>query len=195
MEIRNYMSEDEIGWVRCRILSFLDTEYFDNVLKKKERYDNPSIELVAVIDNKIVGLLDIEYETEERTVCSRGKGLGGMLWHIAVHPDFRRRGIGRSLLAEAERISKDLGLNRIEAWTRDDEWVNKWYENNMFVKAASYFQVFIDGGEELRGTIKTEIPGLYPVQTFAHYVGENREMIKNKFKRVHECNCYEKQLL
>ncbi|RLQ94573.1 GNAT family N-acetyltransferase [Falsibacillus albus] len=195
MEIRRYRSEDEEGWVRCRVLSFLDTAYFDNVLKEKETYDYPSIELVAVIDNQIVGLLDIEYETQERTVCSRGKGMGGMMWHIAVHPDFRRRGIGGKLLLEAERISKNIGLNRIEAWTRDDEWVNRWYEHNHFKKVESYLQVFIDGGEELKGVIKTEIPKLYPVQTFAHYIGEDIGMIKRSFKRVHECYCFEKQLV
>lgn len=117
-----------------------------------------------------------------------------MMWHIAVHPDFRKRAIGKSLLIEAERICKDIGLNRIEAWTRDDEWVKRWYENNQFIKVDSYLQVFIDGGEEIKGVIMSEIPKLYPVQTFAHYVGEEREIIKNKFKRVHECHCFVKQL-
>ncbi|MBS4191953.1 GNAT family N-acetyltransferase [Bacillus sp. FJAT-49705] len=194
MDIRRYKEEDELGWVRCRILSFLDTAYFDNVLKEKEKYENPSIELVAVIDNQIVGLIDIEYEIEEGTVCSRGKGNGGMIWHIAVHPDFRRRGIGKKLLLEAENISKDIGLNRLEAWTRDDDWVIKWYEANHFEKVESYLQVFINGGEELKGVLRSEVPMLYPVQVFAHYVGEEKEIVKNKFKRVHECFCFEKQL-
>lgn len=194
MEIRRYKSEDETGWVRCRTLSFLDTAYYDNVLKEKEKYDNPSIELVAEIDSQIVGLLDIEYETEERTVCSRGRGIGGMMWHIAVHPDFHRRGIGKKLLLEAEKISKDIGLNRIEAWTRDDEWVNRWYKNNLFEKVESYLHVYVDGRDELKGVLKTDIPNLYPVQAFVHYVGEDREMIKRKFRRVHECHCFVKQL-
>ncbi len=70
----------------------LQTAYFDNVLNKKERYENPAIELVAELDGQIVGLIDVEYEKEERTVCSKGTGLGGMIWHIAVHPDFIEEG-------------------------------------------------------------------------------------------------------
>lgn len=194
MEIRRYSAVDELGWVRCRILSFLDTAYYDNVLREKEKYENPSIELVAVIENQIVGLIDIEYEVQEGTVCSRGKGIGGMMWHVAVHPDFRRKGIGEKLLLKAEEISKDIGLNRIEAWTRDDEWVHRWYEANQFEKVESYLQVFMDGEEELEDVLKSEVPNLYPVQTFAHYVGEDGEMIKSKFKRVHECICFEKRL-
>ena len=85
MIIRKYEDKDELGWVRCRVLSFLDSAYFDNVLQKKEHYNNPSLELVA--DSKI----------------SR----------------------------------------------------------------------------------------LFLVNSFAHYVGENTEEIKEQFKRVHECNLYE----
>lgn len=194
MEIREYKPSDERGWVRCRVLSFLDTAYFDNVLKEKEKYDNPSIELVAVEEDQIVGLLDIEYEVKEGTVCSRGTGLGGMIWHIAVHPDFRRRGIGTFLLKKAEQLSKEKGLNRLEAWTRDDDWVINWYKKNGFLKVESYLHVYLDGGEELKGNITSEVPKLYPVHTFAHYVGDDKENIKAKFKRVHECNCFEKML-
>lgn len=75
--------------MRCRTLSFLDTAYYDNVLREKELYDNPAIELVAQINNQIVGLIDVECEEQVQTVCTGDKGRGGMIWHIAVHPDFQ----------------------------------------------------------------------------------------------------------
>ncbi|MTW86790.1 GNAT family N-acetyltransferase [Virgibacillus dakarensis] len=193
MEIREYTSNDEQGWVRCRILSFLDTAYFDNVLTEKETYENPSIELVAVEHGKIIGLIDIEYEQKEGTVCSRGTGLGGMIWHIAVHPDYQRKGIGNMLLAEAQKIAREKGLNHLEAWTRDDVWVNTWYEKNDFQHVDSYLHVFV-GGEEVDGILTSNVPGLYPVQAFAHYTGKEKEMVKGKFSRVHDCNCFEKRL-
>jgi ribosomal protein S18 acetylase RimI-like enzyme len=64
-----------------------------------------------------------------------GEGLGGMIWHIAVHPDYRRKGIASRLLNEAEKVIKEKGNSRIEAWTRDDEWVQKWYVSNGFFKS------------------------------------------------------------
>jgi GNAT superfamily N-acetyltransferase len=195
MEIRKYEPTDEQGWVRCRVLSFLDTAYFDNVLREKEQYENPTIELVAVEDDQIVGLLDIEYEIEEGTVCSRGAGLGGMIWHIAVHPDYQRKGIASQLLKTAEKIALEKKLNRLEAWTRDDNWVHSWYEKNGFQLVDSYLHVYMEGNKELTGHIKSEVDKLYPVQTFAHYVGPNKEEIKKKFSRVHECVCYEKSLI
>lgn len=194
MEIRNYTKNDETGWLHCRVLSFLDTAYFDHVLKEKEKYINPSIELVAVDEGQIVGLIDIEYEMKEGTVCSRGTGIGGMIWHIAVHPEFRRRGIAKQLLMRAEKVAKEKKLNRLEAWTRDDDWVNMWYEKNNFKKADSYLHVYLDSGDGLNEHIRSEMTNLVPVHVFAHYVGEDKEYINGKFKRVHECSCYEKIL-
>ncbi|MBY7143945.1 GNAT family N-acetyltransferase [Virgibacillus sp. NKC19-3] len=194
MLIRKYRDDDCEGWVRCRVLAFLDTSYYDNVLKEKEKYENPAIELVAVYDDKVIGLIDIEYEVKEGTVCSRGKGLGGMIWHIAVHPDFRRQGIGNKLFIEAENIAKDKGLNRLEAWTRDDDWVNKWYEKNTFSNVDSYLHVFMDGASEMKGILKSELSDFYPIQVFGHYMGDEKATIRNAFNRVHEFPCYEKKL-
>ncbi|OFD78531.1 MULTISPECIES: GNAT family N-acetyltransferase [Bacillus cereus group] len=194
IKIRAYKKEDEIGWVRCRALSFLDTAYYDNVLREKEKYENPAIELVAIYEGQVVGLIDIEYEIKERTVCSRGMGLGGIIRHIAVHPDFRRKRIGNQLLYEAENIAQMFHLNRLEAWTRDDSSVRQWYENNNFVNVDSYLHVYSDHTDEINDVIKSNMRHLYPIQTFAHYTGENKKEITQKFKRVHECVCFEKYL-
>ncbi|MDF1511907.1 GNAT family N-acetyltransferase, partial [Robertmurraya sp. DFI.2.37] len=100
-------------------------------------------ELVAVEEGQLIGLLDIEYETKEGSVCSRGTGIGGMIWYIAVHPDFRSSGVGGRLLQEAERRARAENLSRLEAWTRDDVWVQAWYEKNSFNKVDSYLHVYL----------------------------------------------------
>lgn len=168
-----------VGYVA--VCCFLDTAYYDNVFREKEKYEN-----------QIVGLIDIEYELEERTVCSRGTGFSGIIWHIAVHPDFRRMKISDQLLNEAEKLAKEFNLNRLEAWIRDNLWVQGWYEKSGFVIVDSYLHVYSDHTDEIKGVIKSNIDQLYPVQTFAHYTGENKEEIRKQFKRVHDCFCFEK---
>lgn len=190
MIIREYNDGDNFQWVRCRVLSFLDSAYFDNVLREKEHYENPSIELVAEVDNKIVGLIDIEYETEKGEVCYNPNELGGVIWHIAVLPEYRGLGIATLLLNEAVNRLKNNGIKKLEAWTRDDKWVNDWYKNRGFNWKESYLHVYTEGNECSEIT-ESKIKKLFICNCFAYYVGEEKEEIKKRFKRVHECNLYE----
>lgn len=193
--IRSYEPRDETGWLQCRVLAFLETAYFDDVLKKKERYVAPAIELVADLNGAIIGLLDIECETEPKTVCSptdeASQGLAGMIWHIAVHPDYQRRGIAQALLNEAKNLAVLQKVERFEAWTREDPPINKWYQNHGFRKIEKYYHIFTTQ-EEMRKTkiISSEMNDLYPVTAFCHYLGEDKKFLSN-FSRVNECRRYD----
>lgn len=194
MIIRKYTNEDETGWLRCRVLSFLDTAYYDSVFREKEKYANESIELVAEEDGKIIGLIDLELEKETGTVCSPGKGLAAMIWHIAVHPDHQRKGTGESLLNEAEKICNEFGITRIEAYTRDDVRVNDWYRKNGFEMIGSYYHIYMVDKDEMKGLVRSELPKLFPVHTFAHYTGDDIDSLRPRMKRIHECRCYSKNI-
>lgn len=190
MIIREYRDNDNLAWVRCRVLSFLDSAYFDNVLREKEHYQNPSIELVAEADGKIVGLIDIEYEIEKGSVCYYTSELGGVIWHVAVLPEYRSQGIATSLLYKAIKKLKTKNIKKIEAWTREDKWVNDWYKRRGFILKESYLHVYAEG-KECGEIAESKIENLFICNCFAHYVGKNTDEIKKKFKRVHECNFYE----
>lgn len=192
MKIRAYTPADEKGWLHCRVLAFLETAYFDNVLQEKESYAFPSIELVAEIEGKIAGLIDIEYETKEGAVCSRNSGLGGMIWHIAVHPYYSRQGVGQALLNEAEKIAKTRKLNYLEAWTRDDTWVQNWYEKMNFTMTDSYYHIYLEGNE-IKSHFQSATEQLFPVSVFSHYTGENLKQFSG-VQRKHQCVCYVKAL-
>ena len=60
--------------------------------------------LVAEADRHIVGSLIATFD-----------GWRGNMYRIAVHPDYRRRGIGRALVAEGEKRLAKLGVKRITA--------------------------------------------------------------------------------
>ena len=190
MEIRDYQIEDETSWVRCRVLSFLDTAYYDIVAREKERYQHPSIELVAVENGVVIGLLDIECEEEPNAICTAHETLGAMIWHLAVHPDYRRKGIGTSLLNEAQKRLKEKQITYLEAWTRDDKWVQRWYLKQQFMKLSTYLHVYVNGNNGIR----SQVSGLIPVQSLCQYTGTDWDMIKKRYKRVHECTGFVKML-
>ena len=189
--VRPYRAEDERGWVVCRVLSFLDSAFFDDVRRAKEHYEHPAIELVAERDGEIVGLIDAECDDVQGAVCSDRPGLGAMIWHLAVHPEHQRKGVATKLLREAERIARAHDAVRFEAWTRDDPGTQAWYESLGFELVDSYLHVYVELDEGLREQFPISEDGLRPVKLFAHYVGEDREGMRRRFSRVHDDVLYE----
>jgi len=193
MIIREYQEKDELQWVRCRVLSFLDSAYFDNILREKEHYLHPAVELVAEADDKVVGFIDVEYENEPGDVCYLKGSLGGVIWHLGVLPEYRSLGVASSLLEESIERLKKLGVKRIEAWTRDDKWVNEWYIRRGFAWKESYLHVYAESSE-CDNACQSKDEDLLICNCYAHYIGSDREAVKKQYKRVHECNLYELQL-
>lgn len=192
LDVRPYRDADEEGWLRCRVLGFLDTAFHDDVRQAKEHYDGPSVELVAESDGMIVGLLDLELEPAAGVLYDT-EARGGVIWHVAVHPDFRRRGIATALVEKALELAREAGLEVVQAWTRDDAWVHAWYESCGFVQRYSYLHVYMQP-DEAREEVVLRTEGLRPVLAFAHYTGDAREEVRRRFRRVHDDVLYERKL-
>jgi ribosomal protein S18 acetylase RimI-like enzyme len=192
VEIRSYTDADEQGWLRCRVLGFLDSAFYDDVRREKEHYEGPAVELVALVDGQVVGLLDLELEPAPGVLYDT-RARGGVIWHVAVHPDYRRRGIATALLDRALELARRQGLELVQAWTRDDEWVHAWYEACGFQRRYSYLHVYMQPNEARdEVTLKTE--GLRPVLAFAHYTGDEQDEIRGRFTRVHDDVLFERRL-
>ena len=145
MIIRNYSHDDEPGWVRCRLLSFLDSSYFDDIRKNKEIYEYPSVCLVAQERGQIVGIIDVEYEENEGDVCYYCGGRGAVIWHVGVIPEYRRQNVASKLWDAARTALTGAGITRFEAWTQDDEAANMWYKQQGFELREAYLNAFIRG--------------------------------------------------
>jgi ribosomal protein S18 acetylase RimI-like enzyme len=192
-EIRNYVDAEEQGWVRCRVLGFLDSAFFDDVRREKEHYDGPAIELVAVADDQIVGLLDLELEPAPGVLWDTD-ARGGVIWHVAVHPDYRRRGIASALVERSLELAREEDLEIVQAWTRDDPWVQAWYEACGFRRRYGYLHVYLQP-EEAREEVTLRTEGLRPVLAFAHYTAEEgRDEIRRRFGRTHEDVLFEREV-
>lgn len=132
MIIRDYMESDAEGWLRCRVVSFLDCSYYNDVLTRRERYENDAVCLVAEENGVIVGLLDAEIEGEAGGLCVAGDRRGAVIWHLAVLPEYRRQHVAADLWAEARRRLRAREIRYCEVWTQEDEAANRWYLSQGF---------------------------------------------------------------
>ena len=196
MIIREYRNNDEKGWVRCRLLSFLDCSYYDDVRQEKELYEHPSICLIAEDNGITVGLIDVEYEEFEGDVCYFDGGLGAVIWHIGIIPEYRRQGIATELWNTAKVALLNKGITRVEVWTQDDEAANEWYKRNGFEYKEAYLNAFIKGTskddiirEYIRLDIADEIFGIRCLNFEAPL--DRKDELEKICYRLHEVRVYE----
>ena len=87
-------------WLSCKGMGLNDLDDSrEGIARFLDR--NPETCFVAVEEERIVG-----------TILVGNDGRRAFIYHTAVHPDFRRRGIGAALADEAVRALKALGINK-----------------------------------------------------------------------------------
>jgi ribosomal protein S18 acetylase RimI-like enzyme len=108
MEIRPFQLDDEALvielWRRCDLTRPQNDPHRD--IRRKLTVQ-PEMFLVAVIDGAIVGSVMAGYD-----------GHRGWINYLAAAPEYRRRGIGRALMLQAERLLKDAGCPKINLQVR-----------------------------------------------------------------------------
>ena len=189
LRIRRYRNQDENEWVKCHMLIDLEATAGE-LLKKKPKYSGRSVELVATMSDKMVGFLDIELETLPEQICFRKIEGNGMLWDLGVVREHRRQGIARKLLDEGIRRARKLGLQRLEAWTVEED-AKGFYKKYGFKEFYRYHHIRCDKREKLRAFDKN---GLHVVSLYAHVMPDTNlhEVIENyEPKEVFTCVGFE----
>jgi ribosomal protein S18 acetylase RimI-like enzyme len=108
MHIRPYSIVDEDAvvalWERCGLTRPWNDPRKDIQRKLRIR---PDLFLVAESEGSVIG-----------TVMAGYDGHRGWINYLGVDPDYRRRGVGRALMAEAERLLREAGCPKINLQVR-----------------------------------------------------------------------------
>ena len=172
--VRDFHAGDERSWLRCRVLGFLDTAYFDDVWPVKPPAAGPDLVAVAA-DGTVAGILIATVAGSTATVDT-----------VVVHPDHRRRGIGRALLDTVTARLRAAGVTDLHAWTRDDPGTLAWYRGCGFAEDGHYLHVYAEAAEMERAAV-TARPGWKPMAAFLHGKVTDERWARERFRRVHVC--------
>ncbi|MFF0339219.1 GNAT family N-acetyltransferase [Kribbella sp. NPDC004875] len=177
-EIREYQDSDATSWLRCRVLSFLTTEYFDDVVVTRPSFENPAHRLVAVQDDTVIGLMDVEILADRATIDV-----------LAVHPDHQRRGLAAQLL---EAVLPRLKVGVLDAWTRGDASANAWYQRSGFVENFRYLHVYKSWQDDETLAAPEGVDKV--MSAFMHAPISAEAAMRERFARVHVCRQYVRAL-
>lgn len=177
--IRDYQASDEPQWLATRLLAFFGTNYYDDVKRTKTAFASPSIQLVDAIGTEIVGLIDVEIHGDTATIDT-----------IAIRPDHRRTGIGRGLLTEAIRRLPS-SVKQLDAWTREDQESNDWYQAMDFIERYRYLHVYrSDEAGDPRDGFETPTGLSAPIIAMMHAPIELESEMRARYERVYVCRQY-----
>jgi N-acetylglutamate synthase len=86
-------------WQECEGVGLSDADSREHIQKYLDR--NAGMSFVATLEGKIVG-----------TVLAGHDGRRGYIYHLAVHPDCRRQGMGRKLVDRCMAVIADAGIQK-----------------------------------------------------------------------------------
>lgn len=197
IEIREYREQDEQQWLRCRVISFLDCSYYNDVLQEKEKYENDFISLVAEESGQIIGFIDIEIEKETGELCVAGKERGAVIWHLGVLPEYRRKKIAEKLWYTAEKRLKEKNILYCEVWTQEDESANCWYQGHGFVnqKKHNWLRCYARPSKKEWFLKEENVGEIYGVEEMIFEIKtERRAQVEPYCYRMDEVRLYTKDL-
>ena len=85
-------------------------EYYDELMQRLSRRNGRIV--LAETEGVVVGVMGFSLD-QDAAYVSDGLRNHGTVTDLIVHDDWRGRGIGRMLLTEAERLTKEAGLKRL----------------------------------------------------------------------------------
>ena len=114
MKIREMMIEDyEQVFALWKTIHGFGIRSVDDSKEGIERFLkwNPGLSVVAEEEGQIIGAI----------LCG-SDGRRGCLYHVCVHRDYRRRGIGKEMVVQCMKALKELHINKVSliAFTKND---------------------------------------------------------------------------
>lgn len=100
MTVNDYSTVYEL-WLSCKGMGLNDVDDSESGISRfLER--NPDTCFVAEIDNRIIGV-----------IMAGNDGRRGYIYHTAVHPSYRKQGVGSALVKTALNALEQLGIGKV----------------------------------------------------------------------------------
>jgi GNAT superfamily N-acetyltransferase len=150
IKIETFQAIDELSWLDVHAQIMVDSIAWWTVLHKKPVFIQSTVDLVAKCDNKIIGFIVIEINSD----IVKEKNPSGFVWEFGVHRDFRGKGIGKKLIFEAHKLmNSEFGINK-SIWYSQDEFAQNYYQKLGMKEIGRHWQFTIYADKKLTAELK-----------------------------------------
>lgn len=179
--IREYKNSDELNWLDVHASVMVDSYAWWIVIHTKPTYKKEVVDLVAVIEDKIIGFITIEINSD---IIDIVKGDYGFVWEFGVHRNCRGNGIGKRLINKAHEIMKDrYGINK-SIWYSQDEKAQRYYEKLGMREIERHWQFSVYPTEAQKKLFEKDKFNCWAMRGSCNI--EDFEEVKQKFRVIED---------
>lgn len=118
--IRPYEDGDREEWMRVHAIILSTSHAWNYTIQERPEYaGHRSTRLVALLEGRIVGLTDVQYENHVGELCFLKDTPGGYVLEFGRLPEYAGRRIGSALIAATIEDARRQGFHRLEYWSQD----------------------------------------------------------------------------
>ncbi|MBI4556759.1 MAG: GNAT family N-acetyltransferase [Candidatus Hydrogenedentes bacterium] len=179
IEIREYRPEDEAEWMRVHAIIMSISHAWNYTIQQRPVYERPSTQLVAIIEGKIVGLTDVEYEIEAGQFCFLKDSPGGYVLEFGRLPEYARLGIGKLLIDATVEDAKKKDYLRLEYWSQDRR-AQRYYARLGMKEIGRHYRFRMKPPQEIEGIMRQDYVGVEYL--YCACLPEEWPLVKQKFQ-------------
>jgi len=152
VNIIEYDPDLELEWLDVHATIMVDSAAWWTVLHKKPVYELPTVDLVALIEGKIVGFIVIEINPE----MIKKHHPAGFVWEFGVQRNYRGNDIGREMITEAHRIMKRKYSVSKSLWYSQEEKAQNYYRKLGMKEIGRHWQFSVVPEAKLKKELMNE---------------------------------------
>lgn len=118
--IREYQDDDRDEWMRVHAIIMSISHAWNYTIQERPDYAGyESTRLVALRGGTMVGLTDVQYDSNPGEFCFLKDSRGGYVLEFGRLPECAGLGLGKMLIEAAVEDARRKGIHRLEYWSQD----------------------------------------------------------------------------
>ena len=182
LQIREYQAEDEQEWMRVHAVILSISHSWNYSIQERPDYKGfDSTRLVAIYENKMIGLIDTQFDNEPGEICLLKDSRGGYVTEFGRLPECANLGLGPKLMDAATEDAKKKGIDRLEYWSQDRK-AQRFYGRLGLKEIGRHYRFRIKPPKEVEDILLKDCVGIEYI--YGACVPEEWPLIKKKHEVI-----------